>query len=135
MTTKLTALSLTAALLVPVGLTSCETPGEGAKTGAIVGAGIGALTRGDLRGAIQGAAIGAASGAILGKLNRDDRRREREYVRVPDDEYARYPTARPTRDYGYVQSPYRPYNLIDVRGIPRGAVVEDPSTGGRFINP
>lgn len=135
MTKKLTVLSLAAALFVPVGFTSCETPGQGAKTGAIVGAGLGALARGDLRGAIQGAAIGAASGAVIGKLNKDDRRREREYVQFSDDEYARYPYARPTRSYGYVESPYRPYNLIDVRGIPAGAVVEDPSTGGRFINP
>lgn len=132
---KLTLLPLCAAMLMPATFTSCETPSSGAATGALVGAGIGALARGDFDGALKGAAIGAASGAVLGKLNKDQRRRERTYVRVPESEYNRLPVARPTRSYGFVESPYRPYNIIDVRGIPSGAVVEDPSTGGRFINP
>ena len=34
-----------------------------------------------------------------------------------------------------VISPYYPYSRIDVRGIPRGAKVEDPSTHRIFINP
>lgn len=131
---KLTVLPLFVALAMPVTFTSCETPSQGAASGALIGAGIGALARGDLEGALKGAAIGAASGAILGKLNKDARRQQ-QYVRVPNDEYNRLPIARPTRSYGFVESPYRPYNVIDVRGIPSGAVVEDPSTGGRFINP
>lgn len=36
---------------------------------------------------------------------------------------------------GLVQSPYYPHNVVDVRGIPSGAVVEDPSTGKAFIKP
>jgi hypothetical protein len=39
----------------------------------------------------------------------------------------RYPVARPTNRRGFVTSPYSPYNLIDVRGIPSGATVVDPS--------
>lgn len=131
---KLTVLPLLVALAMPVTFTSCETPSQGAATGALLGAGIGALARGDFEGALKGAAIGAASGAILGKLNKDARR-QNQYVRVSNREYNRLPIARPTRSYGYVESPYRPYNIIDVQGIPSGAVVEDPSTGGRFINP
>jgi hypothetical protein len=36
---------------------------------------------------------------------------------------------------GYVYSPYGRHNLIDVRGIPQGALVKDPSTGGIFRKP
>jgi hypothetical protein len=36
---------------------------------------------------------------------------------------------------GLVVSPYPPHNLVDVRGIPPGARVRDPSTGGIFIRP
>jgi hypothetical protein len=46
-----------------------------------------------------------------------------------------YPPGRPTDRPGFVVSPYPPYNRIDVRGIPRGAQVQDPSTGRIFINP
>lgn len=124
-------------MVTSLSFSACETPGEGAKHGAMIGAGIGALAEGSLEGAIKGAAIGAASGALLGHLNREERRSYRydRYDDYDDADYGRYPVAEPTRYRGFVRSPYRPYNVIDVRGIPRGAVVEDPSTGGRFINP
>src|SRR5438094_5388460 len=81
--------------------------------------------------------IGAGIGYLACTLIELDRRRAYEegyyevhyYDREPD-----YPVARRVgRDL--VRSPYRPYSIIDVAGIPPGAVVEDPSTGGRFINP
>ena len=36
---------------------------------------------------------------------------------------------------GFVTSPYAPYNRIDVRGIPQGAQVVDPSCDRIFVNP
>jgi hypothetical protein len=61
---------------------------------------------------------------------RDDRgyREDRSYR-------GRYPSGRLTDRPGFVISPYYPYSRIDVRGIPRGAQVEDPSTHRVFINP
>jgi predicted small secreted protein len=116
-----TSLSLAAML----GLSACDTP-EG--IGAMAGAGAGAIIGGTHgHHALEGAAIGAASGALLGHLiGRADSRGYYEGERLP---YGR----RVGR--GLVESPYRPHNLVDTRGIPHGAVVEDPSTGGRFINP
>ncbi len=128
-------------LLAATTLTSCDTPeGRGAALGALSGAAIGEIATGHAR---KGAAIGAISGAVLGHLiartpreeayysERYPRRRviyeERRYVRS-------YPYARRLGG-GYVESPYPPYATIDVRGIPPGAVVEDPVSGRRFIRP
>lgn len=121
-----------AALLLPIlALTSCESPGEGAATGAMVGGAVGGVSRGTLRGAATGAAIGAGTGALIGLLVQEDRRTfSRQY-----DEQGEIPQGIRTGTPGFVESPYRPYNLIDVRGIPRGARVLDPSTDGVFINP
>ncbi|MEI6350556.1 MAG: glycine zipper domain-containing protein [Verrucomicrobiota bacterium] len=131
--------------LVATTFTSCETPGQGAANGAIAGAVIGAVATGDIRGAAIGAGAGAATGAVAGAINRDERRaRYSEYDR--DREYGlngerpiyvdrRHLMATPTNRYGYVTSPYRPYALIDVRGIRHGARVEDPASGRVFINP
>lgn len=139
-------LTISTLLLAAMLFTSCETPGQGAKYGAIIGGGIGALTTGELRGALKGAAIGAGSGALLGYSNQEDRRRDRYY----DDDYRdrrsyreyddrprsrSYPVGRPTRSRGYVRSPYAPNHVIDVRGIPSGARVLDPSNERVFINP
>ena len=125
---------------------SCETPGQGAATGAATGAVIGALATGDIRGAAIGAGAGAATGAIAGKINQDERRAR--YSEYESDRYygvhgerpayareARYLVARPTNRYGYVTSPYRPYALIDVRGVRPGARVVDPASDRIFINP
>jgi hypothetical protein len=142
-----------ALLAVPFLFSACETPGEGAAHGAMIGAGIGALSTGTLRGAAAGAAIGAATGAVTGKIAEDERRRY--YGEYPEDYYHGhghyddagywypdgverrhdYPFGRPTPRDGFVYSPYRPHHLIDVRGIPSGAKVEDPSCGRIFINP
>jgi hypothetical protein len=34
-----------------------------------------------------------------------------------------------------VRSPYPPYRIVDVRGIPPGELVRDPASGGVFRNP
>ena len=114
-------------LLVCTGITGCESP---AANGALAGAGAGALTGaliGGPRAAILGAGIGAATGALIGHAIGQAR----------DDGYYeghQLPYGRPL-GHGLVESPYPPNNAIDTRGIPHGAVVEDPSTGGRFIKP
>ena len=130
-------------------LSGCDTPGESALAGAATGAAIGGLLHGRGDQALVGAAIGAGSGYLIGKAvqherrrsyedgyydGRDDSRDDRDYR---DDRYDRdrYPLGRLTRHEGFVVSPYPPYNRIDVRGIPRGAQVEDPSTHRIFINP
>ncbi len=118
----------------------CETPGQGAGIGAGTGAVIGAIAGGNIRSAAIGAAAGAATGALIGKANQDERRREygsyehdRAYGEYGDA--PRYRVAHPTNRYGFVTSPYRPYALVDVRGIRPGARVQDPVSGRIFINP
>ena len=64
----------------------------------------------------------------------------REDVRGRDREYrgggrGRLPVGRTTGREGFVISPYPPHNRIDVRGIPSGAKVMDPSVHKVFINP
>jgi hypothetical protein len=69
------------------------------------------------------------AGYYNGRYSDDrDYREDREY-------HDRYPVGRFTDRPGFVISPYYPYSRIDVRGIPRGAKVEDPSTRRIFINP
>jgi hypothetical protein len=108
-------------------MTGCESP---AATGALAGAGAGALTGslvGGRNSTLLGAGIGAAAGALIGHAIGQSR----------DDGYydgRRLPYGR-ALGRGLVESPYYPNNVIDTRGIPHGEVVEDPSTGGRFIKP
>jgi len=109
---------------------SCETTGQNTMLGAGVGAGIAAATE---NSALGGAAIGAGAGFLLGKLLQYDRRRA--YEEGYDHGRHGYPVARLTERRGFVVSPFRPYNVIDVRGIPRGEKVVDPSCDRVFINP
>ena len=120
----LTSLALTTSFA----FTSCQTP-EGA--GAAIGAGTGAMIGGLATGQAKYAAIGAASGAVAGALigHAVGQADERGYYEGRQLQYGR------PLGHGMVESPYRPYNVIDTRGIPHGAVVEDPTTGGRFIKP
>ena len=114
-------------------LNSCETA---TGTGALVGAGAGALigsgghhghgSRGDT---IAGAAIGAGAGALIGAAIDAD---QRGYYDGHEADY--YPMGRRV-GRGLVQSPYPPNAIVDVRGIPRGALVRDPSTGRPFRKP
>jgi hypothetical protein len=134
-------------LLTALTFSSCDTPGQSALLGAATGAAVGGLLHGRGDQALVGAAIGAGAGYLVGKAVQHERRRAYDdgyYDGRGDDrdrgdnyvyERERYPVARPTGRYGFVTSPYYPYNRIDVRGIPRGAQVEDPSTGKVFINP
>ena len=121
------------AALSALALNSCETA---TGTGALVGAGAGALigsgghhghgSRGDT---IAGAAIGAGAGALIGA--------------AIDAENANRYGERPARGYPYgrrvgggmVESPYPPHQLYDLRGIPRGGLVEDRVGRGYFRKP
>jgi predicted small secreted protein len=122
---------LSLAVLGALQLSSCDTPtGQGAGIGAATGAIIGAAATGRVRGAAVGAAIGAASGALIGAAVEEDE--ARRYGPPPE---GGYPVARFSDTPGLVISPYPPHRLVDVRGIPHGAMVRDPSTGGIFIKP
>jgi hypothetical protein len=112
-------------------LTSCDSPtGAGAAYGAGAGALIGAAATGNVRGAAIGAAAGAATGALVGHAIQEDR--AQQYGPVPE---GGYPVARWSDTPGLVVSPYPPNRLVDVRGIPRGALVRDPASGGIFRKP
>ncbi|HEY2800227.1 MAG TPA: glycine zipper domain-containing protein [Chthoniobacterales bacterium] len=118
-----------AAILISLTLTSCETPvGQGAGIGAASGALIGAGAAGG-RGAAIGAGAGLLAGALVGAAIQSD---QEQYYHAPP---GGYPYGRPTETPGYVYSPYGNHSVIDVRGIPRGALVKDPSTGGVFRKP
>jgi hypothetical protein len=125
-----TRIFLTSLVLTPVlALSSCQSPtGTGALVGAGAGAALGAaLGGGKGRNIAAGAILGAGTGALAGHLigHADDR----GYYQGRQLPYGR-PAGR-----GIVESPYRPHNLINVAGIPHGAVVEDPTTGRYFIRP
>lgn len=126
-------------LLASITFTGCETSGGNAMLGAATGAAIGGLLHGSGDDALKGAAIGAGAGYLIGKVVRNERRaREERYYReryYEGGHYDRYPVARLTDRRGYVQSPFPPYHLIDVRGVPPGAQVLDPSCDKIFINP
>ena len=126
--------AVSAAVLLATGLSSCETPagqgaGFGAVTGAATGALIGAAATGSGRGAAIGAGAGALAGALVGAAIAED---QAQYYHAPP---GGYPFGRPTETPGYVYSPYGPHNVIDVRGVPQGALVRDPSTNGIFRRP
>jgi len=139
--------------LTAVLVTGCQTPEQSAVAGAATGAVMGGLLKGDTRNVARGAAIGAAGGYVLGKYGESER--QRGYIEgqggyppsPPREVYAAPVPSRPhyhhretplygrfSGTYGYVYSPYSG-QLIDVRGIPRGAQVVDPSTGRVFYNP
>jgi Glycine zipper len=122
--------AVSAAVLTTFTFSSCETPvGQGAGIGAATGAIIGAAATGHARGAAIGAGAGALAGALIGAAVEEDQAR---YYHAPP---GGYPFAQPTGTPGYVYSPYPPHNMIDVRGVPPGALVRDPSTGGVFRKP
>ena len=76
------------------------------------------------------AAAGAATGALIGAaIEENDARRS-----YPPPARG-YPYAARTGTFGFVRSPYSPHRIVDVRGIPPGELVRDPSSGGIFRNP
>jgi hypothetical protein len=118
--------------LVGSGLTSCDTPtGTGAAAGAGAGAIIGNIAgHGGAQSTLLGAAAGAAAGALIGHAIQEDQ--AEKYGPRPE---GGYPVAEWSGQPGLVISPYPPHRLVDVRGIPRGALVRDPSSGEIFRKP
>jgi hypothetical protein len=126
--------AVAASIFLSLGCTSCQTayPGQATATGAGVGAVSGALIGGGAgggRGALIGAGAGLLAGALVGAAVDADQ--ERYYHAPPGG----YPYAERTGTAGYVYSPYGNHAVIDVRGVPQGALVRDPSTGGVFRKP
>jgi hypothetical protein len=123
-------IAVAATVLGTLALSSCDTPtGQGAGIGAATGALIGAAATGNVRGAAIGAGIGAGTGALIGASVEAD---ERGYYGGHPRSY--YPYGQRAGG-GLVRSPYPPHSLVDTRGIPRGALVRDPSSGRVFRKP
>lgn len=128
---KKASISVSLVALAALVLNSCDSPtGQGAGYGAAAGAIIGAAATGKVRGAAVGAAIGAGTGALIGAAIEEDEAR-----RSGPPPRGGYPFAQRTNSSGFVRSPYPPNRIVDVRGIPPGELVRDPSTGGIFRNP
>ena len=124
---KFSSITVAAVALAALALNSCDTPtGQGAGIGAAPGALIGAAATGNVRGA----AIGAGSGALIGAAVEAD---ERGYYEGHEVSY--YPYGRRTDTPGFLRSPYPPNSIVNTRGIPRGALVRDPSSGRVFRKP
>lgn len=134
---KYTLTAIALGLSSAFAFTSCETA---TGTGALIGAGTGAVVasntgphgyyRDNSGRTLAGAAIGAGAGALIGAVI--DANRAREYGPEPSNGY---PFAERSGTPGLVVSPYPPNSLVDVRGIPRGALVRDPSSGRVFRRP
>jgi hypothetical protein len=123
---------LAGGLFLVVGFSACDSPiGAGAGYGAASGAVIGGIAGGTVRSAAIGSAAGAGLGALIGAIVQENDR-ERYYAERPE---GGYPYGQPTEYHGLVRSPYYPHHLIDVSGIPHGAMVVDPSTDQVFIRP
>jgi predicted small secreted protein len=118
------------AVLGAMALNSCETA---AGTGALVGAGAGALvgrdagygSRGDT---VRGAAIGAGVGALIGAAIDADN------ATAYGEPRSEYPFGRRVGG-GLVESPYPPHQVYDLRGVPRGGLVDDRVGRGYFRKP
>lgn len=130
---KIKSLAVVASVaLGAMALNSCETA---TGTGALIGAGAGAVLgsggphgHGSRGSTIAGAAIGAGAGALIGAAIDADRATAYGPVR------SEYPYGRRV-GRGLVQSPYPPNQVYDLRGVPRGGLVEDRVGRGYFRKP
>jgi hypothetical protein len=132
-------------MLTTFGFSACDTPGHSALAGAAAGGAIMGILTGRPQLALAGAAAGAGTGYLIGKQVQADRRAaydqgyyDGQNSGGPNTDgpgRGPLPMARPSDTPGIVVSPYPPYNRIDVHDIPRGAQVQDPSTGKIFVNP
>ncbi len=129
---------LAVAALLSVGalsLNSCETA---TGTGALIGAGTGAVIanstgphgyyRDNSGRTLAGAAIGAGAGALIGAAI--DANNATRY----GPPRSQYPFGRSVGG-GLMESPYPPHQVYDVRGVPRGGLVEDRVGRGYFRKP
>jgi hypothetical protein len=122
---------VSAVTLTALTLSSCDTPtGQGAGYGATAGAILGAAATGNVRGAATGALIGATTGAIIGASIEED-----QAIRYGPRPRSGFPYGHRTETPGFYQSPYPPYQIYNLRGIPHGGLVEDRVGGGYFRKP
>ena len=70
-------------------------------------------------------------GALIGAIVQDSER-DQDYHEAST---GGYPYGRPMGEPGVVRSPYYPHYLVDVRNVPPGALVIDPSSGQPFVRP
>ena len=127
-----TLAAVAAVALGAMALNSCETA---TGTGALVGAGTGALiaggghhghhSRGDR---VAGAAIGAGVGALIGAAI------DANNATAYGERRSEYPYGRRV-GRGLVESPYPPHQVYDLRGVPRGGLVDDRVGRGYFRKP
>lgn len=136
---RTTALGLTTAAALT--LSSC-TPGQqqGAGIGALGGGALGAIFGDDSDDVVRGAAIGAAAGAGAAALKENNDRKAGNYNTGGDQgpppapkpkpkKTSKYPLATPIAGTtNQVISPYKPHNVIDVKGFRTGQLARDPST-------
>jgi predicted small secreted protein len=128
---KKNLLIISVQLFASVALTSCDTAtGRGAGWGAATGAILGAAATGDVRGAAVGAVIGADTGALIGASIDEE-----QALRYGPRPRGGYPYGRRTDTPGFYQSPYPPYQIYNLRGVPHGGLVEDSVGGGYFRKP
>ena len=129
--------SFAAVLVAAVGAMTLNSGETATGTGALVGAGAGALLSGGHHGhhghrsrgdTIAGAAIGAGVGALIGAAI--DAENATAYGPQRDE----YPYGRRV-GRGLVQSPYPPNQVYDLRGVPRGGLVDDRVGRGYFRKP
>jgi len=115
--------------------TSC-TPAQqqGAQYGAMAGAALGVLSGDDSEGVISKAGIGAAIGAGVVAVQEGQLNRPTSGTSTAPQPQS-YPYAKQTSTPGYVQSPYSPYNTLDVRGLSSGTKVTEPGSSNIFIIP
>ncbi len=128
-----------AALTVAIGSSSCtQYQQQGAAVGALGGAAVGALAGDGSGDVVRGAAIGAAAGTGAAALKEESDRRAGYYNTGGDQpapkpakpkKTSKYPLATPIEGKaGQVISPFKPHNVIDVRGYRTGQLARDPST-------
>ncbi len=109
-----------------------------AGVGALAGGAIGALAGDDTKDIVNGAAIGAAVGAgsaAVQERNQTNGFNNTQQAAPSAPVQNNYPLAQMTETPGYVKSPYRPYNTVDVSGIPSGKMAKEPGTNNIFIIP
>jgi len=135
-----------AGLFCALSFTSC-TPlqQQGAGVGALAGGALGALTGDDeediTRATVIGAVVGAGAAAIreqqqqTGGYYNNSYNQPQQQQTAPVQTTSTYPYAQLTETVGYVKSPYRPYNVVDVRGIPAGKMAKEPGTENIFLIP
>jgi hypothetical protein len=128
------AMGLTSAAVLT--LSSC-TPGQqqGAGIGALGGGALGAIFGDDSDDVVRGAAIGAAAGAGAAAIKESNDRKAGNYNSGGDQpapkpkKTSKYPLATPIAGTtSQVISPYKPHNVIDVKGFRTGQLARDPST-------